>query len=111
MNENKDLEIFKIHAGICSVFSHEKRLQILWALEGHKYSVGELAKKIGISPSNVSQHLRLMKEWGVLIERKEGKHVFYQIANPKIIKGYKTIREGIIEIMQLRSKLFSKRIK
>ena len=97
MNENVDLEIFKIHAGFCSAFSHERRLQILWALEHNEYSVGELAKRIGISPTSVSQHLRVMKEKGALIERKEGKQVFYRMANSKIIDGYKLIREGIIE--------------
>ena len=110
MNKDVDLEIFKIHAGFCSAFSHERRLQILWTLEHNECSVGELAKKIGISPTNVSQHLRVMKERGALIERKEGKQVFYRIANSKIIEGYKLIREGIVEILDSRSKLASKKI-
>ncbi len=110
MSKNSDLEIFKIHAGFCSAFSHERRLQILWALEKNEYSVGELAREIGISPTNVSQHLRVMKERGALIERKEGKQVFYSIANSKIIDGYKLIREGIIEILNSRSQLVSRKI-
>jgi DNA-binding transcriptional ArsR family regulator len=110
VNDNVDLEIFKIHAGFCSAFSHERRLQILWALEHNEYSVGELAKRIGIAPTSVSQHLRIMKEKGALLERKEGKQVFYRIANSKIIEGYKLIREGIIEILRSKSRLVSKRI-
>jgi DNA-binding transcriptional ArsR family regulator len=110
VNDNVDLEIFKIHAGFCSAFSHERRLQILWALEHNEYSVGELAKRIGITPTSVSQHLRIMKEKGALLERKEGKQVFYRIANSKIIDGYKLIREGIIEILRSKSRLVSKKI-
>jgi DNA-binding transcriptional ArsR family regulator len=110
MDENEDLEIFRIHAGFCSTFSHERRLQILWALEKNEYSVGELAKKIGISPTGVSQHLRVMKERGALLERKAGKQVFYRIANSKIIDGYKLIREGIVEILNSRSRLASRKI-
>ena len=110
VNKDEDLEIFKIHAGFCSAFAHERRLQILLTLEKNEYSVGELAKKIGISPTSVSQHLRVMKGKGALIERKEGKQVFYRIANIKIIDGYKLIREGIIEILRSKSRLVSKKI-
>ena len=63
-----------------------------------------------MTPAAVSQHLRVMKEKGVLIERKEGKQVFYRLANSKIIEGYKMIREGIIEILNSRSKLFAREI-
>jgi len=103
----EDLEIFRIHADFCNAFSNEKRLRILWLLSEKECSVGELAKKLGITTPNVSQHLRIMKDRGAVIERKEGQQVYYRIASKKIIEGYKKIREGLIEILETKSKIFS----
>lgn len=106
--KKNDPELFKIHADFCSMFSNEKRLTILWKLSEKEYSVGELAKELGISIPNTSQHLRIMRDKGAVLERKVGQSVFYRIANKKFIQGYKLIREGIIETQILRSNILNR---
>jgi ArsR family transcriptional regulator len=108
MSPYEDPELFKIHASYCGIFSNEKRLRMLWLLAEKEYSVNELAKEVGINASNVSQHLRVMKDKGIVIERKEGQQVHYSITNKKFIEGYKLIREGIIETLQQQVKTFTK---
>jgi len=103
-----DQEIFKIQAGFCGAFSNEKRLRILWAISEEECSLGEIARKLGLSQSNVSQHLRLLKDRGVVVEKKAGQQVFYRIANSKILEGYKLIREGIQELQISKSDIFRK---
>ncbi len=103
-----DKELFKIQAGLCSAFSNDKRLQILWAISEEECSVGEIARQLDISQSNVSQHLRVLRDKGVVVERKEGQQVFYRVVNSKIIEGYKLIQEGIKEMHKMKSDMFLK---
>ena len=106
-NLKEEPDIFKIHADFCKMFCNEKRLQILWKLYDKECSVSELANELEIPIPNVSQHLRMMKDKGALIERKQGHMVYYRIANDKLVKGCKLIREAILEILQAQSKILS----
>jgi DNA-binding transcriptional ArsR family regulator len=76
-------------AEIHQVFSNPSRLLILRALEYQEMSVGEIAEKIGATLQNTSQHLRLMKDKGVLLSRREGQTIFYQINESELGKTCK----------------------
>ncbi len=96
-------KISRLHSEFCSVFTNEKRLLILFALEKGSKCVGELAKEVGLTSQMVSQHLRLMKGVGAVISIREGRKTFYQITNRKFIDGYKMIKDGVIEECLKRS--------
>ncbi len=95
--EEVDRDIFEIHAAFCSVFVSPTRLRIMWLLAEDEQSVGMLASKLGLSMSNVSQHLRVMRDHGAVRTRRRGHSIIYRIANPKFIEGAKAIREGLVE--------------
>lgn len=103
-----DPEIFKIHAEFCHILANEKRLRIMWILQSGERSVSDIAKVLDLSVTNVSQHLKVLKNQNAVAERKEGKQVFYRITNFKFIEGCKLIREGIIENYKTRSEVFLK---
>ncbi|HOP62123.1 MAG TPA: metalloregulator ArsR/SmtB family transcription factor [Spirochaetota bacterium] len=107
--EMDDPEFFKIHAEFCSVLSNEKRLRIMWLLQGGEHSVSDIAETLGISMTNVSQHLKVLKNQGAVAERKEGKLVYYRITNRKFIEGCRLIRQGIIENFRQRSDVLLKK--
>jgi ArsR family transcriptional regulator, virulence genes transcriptional regulator len=71
-------------AAVCSVFANPKRILILWTLAKHEKSVGEIASSIGMSMQCTSQHLRLMREQGILESRREGQTIYYSVANNEI---------------------------
>jgi DNA-binding transcriptional ArsR family regulator len=62
------------------------RIQILWALGDRELSVGDIAEVIDASMQNTSQHLRLMKNKGVLQSRRDGREIYYRIADTKFTK-------------------------
>lgn len=68
------------------VLAHPVRVKILSALHQQETDVSELQTKLGISQSSVSQHLQLLKSQGLVEDRRQGKHVFYHIKNPEIVK-------------------------
>jgi len=97
MDSHDDI-IYSIHAGFCGALSNEKRLQILHLLGGGPRSVGEIAAEIGITPSNASQHLRIMRSVGLVRVQKEGTQSYYSITSEKFSEGYRLIREGLAEL-------------
>jgi len=105
-NETDDQEIFKIHAEFCSVLSNEKRLRIMWILQEGERSVSDIAEALDLTVTNVSQHLKILKNQYAVTERKDGKQVFYRITNLKFIEGCRLIRQGILENFKLRSEVF-----
>jgi ArsR family transcriptional regulator len=56
----------------------------LWALETQEKSVGEIADTIGATLQNTSQHLRLMKDKGMLESRREGQTIYYRITDSEL---------------------------
>jgi ArsR family transcriptional regulator len=70
-----------VQASFCSVFSNPSRIEIVWTLGEREMSVSEIANEARISVANASQHLRLMKDRGVLTSRRDGHTVYYRIAS------------------------------
>jgi DNA-binding transcriptional ArsR family regulator len=79
-----NLTIFDLQADICKTLAQPKRLMIIHELRTGEKSVGELASNIGISQPNVSQHLSILRKRGILVTRREGTTVYYNLASPII---------------------------
>jgi DNA-binding transcriptional ArsR family regulator len=89
--------VFRMHADLCKVVSTERRLAILWLLSQGDRCVGEIAEALGLSIHNVSQHLRVMKERGVVASTKHAQSNVYTLANPKFVEGCCLIREAMLD--------------
>ncbi len=95
-----DDEVFDLHSQFCRIFADPKRLKILWCLRLGERAVGEIASWLGLPLSNVSQHLRVMRDRGAIRARRDGRNIYYSIANAKFVKGAALIREGLVEELQ-----------
>lgn len=100
--------LYEIHADICKTLGNAKRIEILNALGDKELSVGELVNILGISPANVSQHLAVMRQKGILTSRREGNNIFYKVSNPKVITACGLMREVLIEKFEEGQKLAKK---
>ena len=88
---------FREIADYGSVMAHAKRLAILWLLGEGDLSVGEIADHIGVSMQNASQHLRVMRDRGAVVNRQEAQTVLYQISNRKFLTASRLIRVALQE--------------
>ncbi|MBN1477860.1 helix-turn-helix transcriptional regulator [Candidatus Sumerlaeota bacterium] len=86
-----------MQADLCKVVATERRLAILWVLSRGEKCVGEIAKALGLSIHNVSQHLRVMKEREVVTSTKRAQSHVYSLANPKFLEGCCLIREAMLD--------------
>ena len=66
------------------VLAEPMRLKILHALGEEEMSVTELVEAIGAGQANVSKHLALLLEAGLVARRKEGLNVYYRVADDSI---------------------------
>lgn len=77
-------ELFELHARLCKVLTDPKRLQILAFLEDGRRSVNQIAVKLGVRPSTISQHLALMRQAGLLTGERQGTTIYYSLTYPEI---------------------------
>jgi DNA-binding transcriptional ArsR family regulator len=72
-------------AALLRVLAHEQRLLVLCQLVAHgERAVGELQAGVDLGQSALSQHLARMREEGLVATRREGQHVHYRIADPRV---------------------------
>ncbi len=77
-------EIYELQAGICSALAHPVRLEILDILGESEKNASELLDTLEIPKANLSQHLSVLKEAGVVQARKEGLYQYYSLGLPGI---------------------------
>ena len=100
----KEKKFFKLHSEVCKTLANPKRQEILNTLRIKEMTVTELVKETGLPQANISQHLSLMRAHGVVNTKKEGTHVLYSIANPKIIQAFDLMCEVLQESLSSQNK-------
>ncbi len=71
-------------AEFLGALSHPHRIRIIEELRDGEHDVNSLQAALGISHSGVSQHLMVMRANRLVSERREGRHVFYQLRQPEL---------------------------
>lgn len=79
-----DLECLSEAAECLRTLAHPHRLRIVQMLLHGSYTVGELADACGIVSHMASEHLRLMQRCGLLDSRREGRCMYYTVAQPHL---------------------------
>ena len=96
-------------AGRFRLLSEPLRLQILNRLQGGETSVSQLAGDIGASQPNVSKHLRLLIEGGIVARRQEKTSVFIRIADPSVFELCHVVCGGIEKHLNAKARSFARR--
>jgi len=73
--------------------SHPLRLKILCTLGGQEVSVQDIVEQVGTSQSNISQHLAILRDKGILASRKDANRVFYRVSDSRTLQLVGMMRE------------------
>ena len=86
--QRRDLspEAVEIIAERFRILGEPLRIRIIQALESGAKNVSELVAAVGSTQPNVSKHLRILQESGVVGRRQEGNLAYYSIADPSVIE-------------------------
>lgn len=86
MDREEFNDIFRSISDFFGLLSNPDRVKILGLLIKQELDVHSIVEKLNISQSRVSQHLKLMKLNNLVVERREGKHVFYHVKDSNVSK-------------------------
>ncbi len=73
--------------------AHPLRLEILCVLSDQEVSVQDIVDAVGTSQSNISQHLAILREKGILRTRKEANRVYYAVSDKRTLQLIAMMRE------------------
>jgi ArsR family transcriptional regulator len=85
--EVTDAEVIDKQSRFFKALADETRLRILKLLEVREMCVCEVMVALDLTQPTASHHLGLLENAGLTKDRKEGKWVFYRIADPKMIEN------------------------
>jgi DNA-binding transcriptional ArsR family regulator len=73
--------------------SHPLRLKILCILGDREISVQEIVDQVGTSQSNISQHLGILRDKGILATRKDANRVYYRVGDSRTLRLISMMQE------------------
>ncbi len=100
MSQIRD-ELYQLHASVCKGFADPKRLILINALRDGERSVTELCDVTGITQTNASQHLSILKNKGLVSSRRDGQRVYYTVTSPKINEALDLLLAVMAEQLQV----------
>lgn len=90
-------ELFQLHASVCKGLADPKRLLIINALRDGERTVTDLVDELDIPQANVSQHLAVLRDKGLVRGRREGQWMHYSLTSRKIVDAMDLLREVMAE--------------
>lgn len=90
-------QIFKLHTDFLKALAHPKRLEIIHLLRDQSLSVSDIQNMLDLPQANLSQHLQILREHGIVSFQKNGKQIFYKVTDPKIIIACDLLREVLMK--------------
>jgi ArsR family transcriptional regulator len=98
-------ELTELTVGLCKALSDPKRLMVLYALAAAPRSVTELAEAVDAREANVSQHLAVLRERGLVDTERRGTSVIYSLRYPELVDAIDRLRGVLHAEVERRSGL------
>ena len=86
------LALFAQFAAVAKSLAHAHRLELLEQLAQGERSVEVLANRTGLSIANASQHLQQMRRAGLVANRRDGKFIYYRLADDAVLNLLAALR-------------------
>jgi ArsR family transcriptional regulator len=81
----------RVVTALLRVLANEDRLLLLCQLTQGEQAVGELEERLDIRQPTLSQQLGVLRAEGLVNTRREGKRIFYSVADPKVLALLNTL--------------------
>lgn len=97
MLDVKKRNLFEKQAEVVKSIAHPLRIAVIDFLKDGEQCVCDIADFIGAERSNVSRHLSVMVNSGVLDSRKDGLKIIYRLRTPCVLKFISCVTEVLAE--------------
>ncbi len=106
-NKNLSIEALDMIAARFKVLSEPLRLRILHTLQDGEKSVNELTEIVEASQPNVSKHLKILQEAGILRREQNGNAVYYRIADESIFDLCELVCNSLQKRLDAQAKILA----
>ncbi len=97
-----DIEGFELEADTIRVLANPKRLMIVDLLGRGPNTVTEIADGLNLSLQNASQHLRVMRDRGIVRAQRDGREVRYALRSPVLSESCELVRRALLAEARFR---------
>jgi DNA-binding transcriptional ArsR family regulator len=98
-------EINQLHSRLCAGLADPKRILILYALAEKSLNVTELAETLDLPQPTISRHLKVLRDRGLVIAKRDGQSVFYEIADRRVIQALDLLRGVLADMLREQASL------
>ncbi|MCC0177176.1 helix-turn-helix transcriptional regulator [Waterburya agarophytonicola K14] len=106
--ESNNMEFLTPVAEYFKVLSEISRLQIVICLKSGTKNVSEIGAATGLGQANLSKHLKLLTQAGILARKPQGVSVYYEVSDPLTFELCELVCDRIYQRMQEQAKQFKK---
>ena len=90
-------QMFQLHAELLKALAHPRRLEVIHLLRDQELPVSDIHTMLDLPQANISQHLMVLRDAGVVKTRRDGKQIYYQLSDKNIIKASDLLRQALVE--------------
>ena len=102
-------ELIKMQSEMCKTFGNPVRLSIIKMLcNEEEMNASRIIKKTGMSKANLSQHMALLKEKGIVESIRKGRNIYYKIADDRIEKACNLMSEVTLNNLRKKRDILNK---
>jgi DNA-binding transcriptional ArsR family regulator len=80
-------QVHRRSAAVAKALADAKRLCVLRCLGEGELSVRDLSERVGCQVPNMSQHLAVLRNSGLVLTRRDGNIIYYRLADPRILEA------------------------
>ena len=103
-------KIYEMRARILKAMAHPSRLMMIDAMnEGGEICVCDLVELIGSDQSTVSKHLSILRQAGLVDDRKEGQRSYYRLVRPCVMNFFQCVEQVMEENLKTQQEILSER--
>jgi DNA-binding transcriptional ArsR family regulator len=100
-------KVFQMQCQICKAMAHPARLEIVELLNVRNMSAAFLIEQLETSKANLSKHMAILLQAGIVDATRDGRNVSYRLAHPEIHEACKIMRSVLYRRLKQGEKLAS----
>lgn len=101
----RDKKIYELHAEVCKALANPLRIEVIDILQRNELCFTDILEQTGGLKSNLSQHLSVMVNNGILKVRKDSRCNYYSLSSSKVAKACSLMREVLIDNLKKQQEL------
>jgi len=93
-------KLFNLQSDLLKAISHPRRLEIIHLLRDQELPVTDIHTMLDLPQANISQHLMILRDAKIVNKRRDGKQIYYRLADFRVIRASDLMREYLIDLHQ-----------